>query len=111
MQLYYFVGKYITESDSRYKSKLYFFSSYVEKKKQSLNETRNLFPQVRKFTDQQLSLISTRDIERNTLNFAVLSDEKVSKMEFRLDKISVPDKIQLHRKNGDILYSDCSNFL
>ena len=27
-------------------------------------------------------------------------------MEFRLDKISVPDKIQLHRQVDDVLYSD-----
>ena len=27
-------------------------------------------------------------------------------MEVRLDKISVPDKIQLHKQTGDIIYSD-----
>ena len=27
-------------------------------------------------------------------------------MEFRLEKINVPDTIQLHRKTGNLLYSD-----
>ena len=94
------------DSDSRHKSKFNFVSIYAEKKKQYLDETQNLFPQVRQLTDQQLLLISTRDLERNTFKFFVVSDEKVSEMEFRLDKISVPNKIQLHRKTREVLYLD-----
>ena len=36
----------------------------------------------------------------------MVSDKKMSEMEVRLDKISVPDKIQLHKQTGDIIYSD-----
>ena len=39
MQPYSFTSKETTKSDSRYKSKFDFVSIYVEKKKQSLNET------------------------------------------------------------------------
>ena len=77
MQLYYFVGKDITKLDSRYKSKFDFVSIYAEKKKQSLNETQDIFPEVRQLMDQQLSLISTMVLERNTLKFVVVIDEKV----------------------------------
>ena len=35
----------------------------------------------------------------------MVSDKKVSEMEVRIDKISVSDKIQLHKKMGDIIYS------
>ena len=35
----------------------------------------------------------------------MLSDKKVADMEVRLDKISVLDKIQLHKQTGDIIYS------
>ena len=48
-------------------------------------------------------------MERNTLKFAVVNDKKVSEMEVNLDKISVPDKIQLHKQTGDINYSDLLN--
>ena len=79
---------------------------YVEKRKQSLEETRNLLSRVRSFNNPKTSLISTRDIERNTFKLAMVSDKKMSEMEVWLDKISVPDKIQLHKQTGDIIYSN-----
>ena len=81
-------------------------TSYVEKQMQSLEETKNLLPRVRSIGNQKVSLISTWDVERNTLKLAMVSDKKVAEMEVRLDKISVPDKIQLHKQTGDIIYSD-----
>ena len=73
---------------------------------QSLEETKNLLPRVRKLINKKTSLISTRDAERNTLKFVVVSDKKVSEMEVKLDKFSVLDKIQLHKQTGDVIYSD-----
>ena len=65
-----------------------------------------MLPRVRKLINKKTSLISTRDAERNTQKFVVVSDNKVSEMEVKLDKISVPDKIQLHKQTGDVIYSD-----
>ena len=61
---------------------------------------------MRSLNNPKTSLVSTRDVEKNTLKLAMVSDKKVSEMEVRLDKISVPDKIQLHKQMGDIIYSD-----
>ena len=36
----------------------------------------------------------------------MVNDKKMSNIELRLDKISVPDKIQLHNQTSDIIYSD-----
>ena len=72
---------------------------------QSLEETKNLLPRVRSLGNQKASLISTRDVERNTLKLAMVSEKKVSEMEVRLDKISVPEKIPLHKQTRDIIYS------
>ena len=36
----------------------------------------------------------------------MVSDKKVSEMQVKLDKISVPNKIQLHKQIGDVIYSD-----
>ena len=68
-------------------------TSYVEKQNQSLEETMNLLSWVRSLNNPKTSLISTRDIERNTFKLAMVSDKKMSEMEVILDKISVPDKI------------------
>ena len=36
----------------------------------------------------------------------MVSNNKVAEIEVGLDKISVLDKIQLHKQTGDIIYSD-----
>ena len=36
----------------------------------------------------------------------MVSDKKVSEMEVKLDKISVHDKIHLHKQTGDVIYYD-----
>ena len=87
-----------TKSGPVFKSKEELMTSYVEKQKQSLEETRNLLPRVRSLNNPKTSLISTRDVERNTFKLAMVSDKKMLEMEVRLDKISVPDKIQLHKQ-------------
>ena len=89
-----------------FKSKEEFMTSYVEKQRQSLEETRNLLPRVRSLNNPKTSLISTQDVERNTFKLAMVSDKKVAEMEVRLEKISVPNKIQLHKQTGDIIYLD-----
>ena len=71
-----------------------------------MEETKNLLPQVRKLINQKTSLIFTRDAERNSLKIVVVSDKKVSEMDVKMEKISVLDKIQLHKQTGDVIYSD-----
>ena len=103
MHQYSFRGEGNAESSSYFKSKADLVSSYAEKQMQSSEETRNLLPQVRSLINQKTSLISTRDAEKNTLKFIVVSDNKVSKMEVKLDKISVHNKIQIHKQTGDVI--------
>ena len=80
----------------------------MENPKQSLEETRNLLPWVRSLNNPKTSLISTRDVERNTFKLAMVNDKKMTEMEVILDKISESDKIQLHKQTSDIIYSDQS---
>ena len=89
-----------------FKSKEELKTSYLEKRKQSLEETRNLLPRVRNLHSSKTSLVSARDAEKNTFKMAIVNDKRMSEIEIRLDKISTPDKIQLHKQTSDILYSD-----
>ena len=61
---------------------------------------------MRSLHSPKTSLVSARDAERNTFKLAMVNDKKMSEMEIRLDKISIPDKIQLHKQTSDIIYSD-----
>ena len=90
---YSFGGEGSTEPSSCFKSRAYLVSSYAKKQMQSSKEAINLIPRVISLMNQKTLLISTRDVERNTLKFAVVNDKKVYEMEVNLDKISVPDKI------------------
>ena len=54
--------------------------SYADKEMHSLDETKNLLPRVRKLINKKTSLISTQDVERNTLKFDMVCDNKVSEM-------------------------------
>ena len=94
---------------SHYKYRIELVSSYADKQMKSSKETKNLLPRVRNLINQNTSLISTWDAERNTQKFVVVSDKKVSEMEVKLDKISVPDKIQLHKQTRDVIYFDLSH--
>ena len=78
----------------------------MEKRKQSLEETRSLLPRVRNLYSSKTSLVSARDAEKNTFKMAIVNDKKMSEIEVRLDKISTPDKIQLHKQTSDIICSD-----
>ena len=89
-----------------FKSKEQLKSSYMEKRKQSLEETRSLLPRVRSLCNSKTSLVLARDAEKNTFKMAIVNDKRMSEIEVRLDKISTPDKIQLHKQTSDILYSD-----
>ena len=64
-----------------FKSKEELKSSYMEKIKQSLEETRNLLPQVRSLHSPKTSLVSARDAERNTFKLAMVNEKKMSEME------------------------------
>ena len=95
-----------SESSPVFKSKEELKASYMERRKQSLEETRNFLPRVRSLHSPKTSLVSAQDVERNTFKLAMVNDKKMSEMEIRLDKISIPDKIQLHKQTSDIIYSD-----
>ena len=61
---------------------------------------------VRSLHSPKISLVSARDAERNKFKLAMVNDKNMSEMEIRLDKISILDKIQLHKQTSDIIYSD-----
>ena len=75
-------------------------TSYVEKQRQSLEETKNLLPRVRSLGNPQTSLISTRDVKRNTLKLAMVSDKKVAEMEVSWTKSVYLTKYSYTNRQG-----------
>ena len=61
---------------------------------------------VRKFLDQDMSLVTVRDQARGTLNLAVIKGNKVAEMKLDPKKAPKTDVIHLHKEIGDIIYND-----
>ena len=51
-------------------------------------------------------MVTIRDHTQNTLNVAVATKNKVAEMRMNLENIPVPNMIDLHKKNGEVIYSD-----
>ena len=55
---------------------------------------------------ENISFLVEKDHEKNTLKLTVIIDGEFLEMEVKLDKINIRDKIQLHKKTGEVLYGD-----
>ena len=73
-------------------------------------ESKKLYPKVRQFSQEKVSLISVMDHERNTLNIIVADKGKVSKVKIKLNNINVLDKINFHKQTNEIMYNDLLQF-
>ena len=51
-------------------------------------------------------MVTVKDHVKNTLNLAVATQNRVVEMKLNLHKILVPEKIHLHRKTGEVIYTN-----
>jgi FtsZ-binding cell division protein ZapB len=92
--------------NSQFKSKKELITQYAQKKKQLFEEGQKLFSEVRKLSQNKVSLVTVKDAERNTLNIAVTEENKVTEMKIKTDQINAPDKIHLHKQTSEMIYGD-----
>jgi len=97
---------YVAAHEGQFKTKTQLISSYSELKKQSLSDTQKHYLELRKLSGSHDSLITVRDLENNSLNLAIMDEEKVAKVQFRMNQISVPCKIMFHKGVSEVLYDD-----
>ena len=65
-----------------------------------------LYDKVRNFFGHDVSLVTVRDQDKDTLNLAVTTGNKVAKLRMNLKNIPTTDMIHLHRETGDIIYTN-----
>jgi len=97
----YVLGK--TE-DVPFKSLKELKEDYLETRKQSFEHKFQYMPQAKGIAGSKVQLQSARDPKENTLKLVVTSGKKASEFKIALDQVSLPDKINLHKKSSDILY-------
>ena len=66
----------------------------------------NIYTKVRNISDKDISLVTVKDHVKNTLNLTVATQNRVIEMRFNLHKILVSNKIDLHKKTWEVIYTD-----
>ena len=92
VQEYIFAEVHESGSSDRYKSINDLYTRYGQGKKFLQKKTLNPFPKVMDISDKEISLVTVKDHVKNTLNLAVATQDRVSKMRLNLQKILVPEK-------------------
>ena len=65
-----------------------------------------LYSEVRKISNQDVSLIDVRDQVHNTLNLALATNSKVVEIKMDLEYIPIPEMIHFHKQTRDILFTN-----
>ena len=79
---------------------------YKETKDTNSEETLKLYPEVRKISNQDISLVSVRYYSQNNLNLALETKNRVFEMKMDLENIPIPHMIHMHKKMWDIFCTD-----
>ena len=53
-----------------------------------------------------MDLVTVRDHVQNTLNLAIETINRFTEMSMNLENIPIPDMINLHKQNVEVIYSD-----
>ena len=90
----------------KYTSRIEVLDKYKDVGENTFHENMKLYDEVRKFPGRDVSLVTVRDKDKDTLNLAVTTVNKVGELRMNLNNIPTTDMIHLHKENGDIIYTD-----
>lgn len=79
---------------------------YAQARKESLEENKKFLLEIRKLSQEKVSLITVKEAKHITLNIAVEEEDKVSEIKIMMDQLNVLDKVNFHKKMSGVLYSD-----
>ena len=94
------------DSTSQFKNKIELLGKYKETKDITSKETLKLYLEVRKISNQDVSLVFVRDYSQNTLNLALATKNRVVKRKMDLENIPIRDMIHLHKKKWDLFLTN-----
>ena len=92
--------------DSPYESKQDLVKKFSEERNLSAEENFKLMQEVRKRSYASSSLLTVREKDNNTLKNVVDDQVEGSQVRIQMDRIAIPDKINLHKQASEVLYSD-----
>ena len=93
-------------STDKFKTMDELFDKYTDNRDTYLDESLNLYVDVRNISRKYVSLVTVKDHAQNTLNLVVDTKNEVVEMRLNLENIHVPDMIHLHKQTGEVIQSD-----
>ena len=82
----------------KFKTENQMLTTYGKIKDKSKDETQKQSEELSKLLGSKFSFTIARNLTTNSVNLAITNEEGVSKVEFKMDKFSTPDKIVFHKE-------------
>ena len=79
---------------------------FTNERKKSANDNYKLMQEIRKTVLGKNPLLTIREVDRNVFRIATNDKEGVSQVRIQMDKVGLPDKINIHKQASEILYFD-----
>ena len=79
---------------------------FTEERNKSANENYKLMQEIRKTILVENSLLVVRETNNNVLRIVTDDRKQVSQVKIQMDKIGIPNKINFHKQDLEILYSN-----
>lgn len=95
------------EESSLYHSRDDLVKDFLEERNKSLDENYKLLQQaMKKDLMDSITLLIVREEHSNTLRLGIDDPDHVSQVRIQMDKIGIPDKINIYKQATEVLYSD-----
>jgi hypothetical protein len=98
------------DQEKQYRSKEYLIKQYAQKRNSALDENQKLLAKARKLSQEKVSLIIVKSLEKSTLNIVIVEEDKLFEIKINMDQINVLDKIHLHKQTSKVFYADLSKY-
>ena len=79
---------------------------FTNERNKSAIDNYKIMQEIRKTTPVESSLLSVRETYNNVFKIATDDKERISLVRIQMDTVGLRDKINFHKQDLDILYSD-----
>ena len=91
---------------SQFHSKEELVKDFTDERSKSTNRNNKLMQETRRTIPVENSLLEVRETNNNVLRISTTDKDQISEVRIQMDKIGLPDKINFHKQDLEILYSN-----
>ena len=102
------VQKYVSseEETSKVPSQEELVKDFTDKRSKAVDENIKIMQQIRRTVSNKSTLLVVRELEGNVFRIATTDATGVSQVKLQMDQVGILDKVNFHKQDSEILYSD-----